>query len=102
MAGKEVKEIYRSLNSANVEENFDAIISRLDVYFVPKKNLSYDRYVFKKVKQLSTVDSTTYVTRLRTYADSCEYSEMENEIRIILLLPVVLKNFEKLCFVNII
>ena len=80
MAGKEVKEIYRSSNSANVEENFDAIIGRLDAYFVPNKNLSYERYVFKKAQQLSTEDSTTYITRLRTLADCCEYSEMENEI----------------------
>ena len=80
MSGKEVKKIYRSLNSASVEENFEAIISRLNAYFVLKKKLSYERYVFKKVKQLTTEDSTTYITRLRTLVDSCEYSEIENEI----------------------
>ena len=80
MSGKEVKKNYRSLNSANVEENFEAIISRLNAYFVLKKKLSYERYVFKKVKQLVTEDSTTYITRLRTLVDSCEYSEIENEI----------------------
>ena len=47
MAGKEVKEIYWSLNSANVEENFDTVIGRLDAYFVPKKNLTYERYMLK-------------------------------------------------------
>ena len=36
--------------------------------------------MFKKVKQLATEDSTTYITRLRTLVDSCEYSEIENEI----------------------
>ena len=80
MSGKEIKKIYRSLNSASVEENFEAIISRLNAYFVLKKKLSYERYVFKKVKQLTTEDSTTYITRLRTLVDSCEYSEIENEI----------------------
>lgn len=38
MAGKEVKVNCPSLNSANVEENFDAIIGRLHAYFGPKKN----------------------------------------------------------------
>ena len=66
MSGKEVKKNYRSLNSANVEENFEAIISRLNAYFVLKKKLSYERYIFKKVKQLATEDSTTYITRLNT------------------------------------
>ena len=46
MAGIKVKEIYRSLNSGNIEENFDAQIGRLDAYFVPRKNLSYERYLF--------------------------------------------------------
>ena len=46
MAGIKVKEIYRSLNSGNIEENFDAQIGRLDAYFVPRKNLSYERYPF--------------------------------------------------------
>ena len=81
MVGKEVKEVYQSLNSTNVKENFDTIISRLEGYFAPVSNLSYERYVCKKSKQLSTEDYTTYVTRLRTLADFCEYSEMENEIR---------------------
>ena len=35
----------------------------------------------KKTKQLSTENSTGYITKWRTLADPCEYSEMENEIR---------------------
>ena len=35
--------------------------------------------VITEAVQLSKEDSTTYITRLRTIADSCEYSEMENE-----------------------
>ena len=46
ITGIKVKEIYRFLNSGNVEENFDAQIGRLDAYFVPRKNLSYERYLF--------------------------------------------------------
>ena len=48
------------------------LISRLDAYFVPKKNSSYECYVIIKAVQLSTEDSTAYITRLRTIADFCE------------------------------
>ena len=81
MAGKEVKDIYRFLNSANVEENFYVTIGKLDLHFIPKKNISYERYCSKRIRQLSTEDSTTYISRLRALADSCKYFEMENEIR---------------------
>ena len=45
------------------------MITRLDAYFPPKKNLSYERYVVKQAKQLGAEDSTTYIARLRTLPD---------------------------------
>ena len=46
-----------------------------------KKNLSYDRYVFKKAKQFEDEDAATYITKLRTLAQSCEYQDINVEIR---------------------
>ena len=63
MAGKEVKEIYRSL--AKSEDTYEEVIEKLDDYFKPKKNLSYERYVFKKSKQNADEDTATYITKLR-------------------------------------
>ena len=101
MAGTEVKDIYRSLNSANAEENFYVIIGKLDLHFVPKESIRYERYCSKRIRQLSTEDSTTYISRLRVLADSCKYFEMENEIRdhyfVATCLPT---NFKKLCSGN--
>ena len=47
VAGKEVKEVYHSLYP-EPNDNYQAVIERLDEYFIPKKNLSYERYLFKR------------------------------------------------------
>ena len=79
MAGKEVKEIYRTMATAG--ETYENMITKLDDYFTPKKNLTYERYIFKKTEQLVSEDSITYITRLRRLGTSCEYQNIENEIR---------------------
>ena len=83
IAGKEVREIYRAMpaNADNVDDMYDSIIQKLDDYFKPKKNLSYERYVFKEAKQLEDEDAATYITKLRTLAESCEYQDINVEIR---------------------
>ena len=75
IAGEEVREIYRAMpaNANNVVDTYDSIIRKLDDYFKPKKNLSYERYVFKKAKQLEDEDAATYITKLRTLAESCKW-----------------------------
>ena len=57
MAGKEVKEIYRTMATAG--ETYENMITKLDDYFTPKKNLTYERYIFKKTEQLVSEDSIT-------------------------------------------
>ena len=83
IAGKEVREIYRAMpaNADDVVDTYDNIIRKLDDYFKPKKNLSYEIYVFKKAKQLEDEDAATYITKLRTLAESCEYQDINVEIR---------------------
>ena len=68
MAGKEVKEIYRTMATAG--ETYENMITKLDDYFTPKKNLTYERYIFKKTEQLVSEDSITYITRLRRLGTS--------------------------------
>ena len=80
VAGKEVKEIYRSLHPVP-NDNYQAVIERLDEYFIPKKNLSYERYLFKKAQQETVEDTATYITRLKRLSDSCEYNDAKIEIR---------------------
>ena len=60
MAGKQVKEIYRTMATAG--EMYENMITKLDDYFTPKKNLTYERYIFKKTEQLVSEDSITYIT----------------------------------------
>ena len=83
VAGREVREIYRAMpaNENGDIDTYDQVIIKLDNYFKPKKNLSYERYTFKKTLQLEKEDAASYITRLRTLAESCEYQNVDIEIR---------------------
>ena len=73
VAGKEWKEIYRSLDPVP-NDNYQ------DEYFIPKKNLRYERYLLKKAQQKTDEDTATYITRLKRLSDSCEYNDAKIEI----------------------
>ena len=40
----EVKEIYRTMKDS--QDKYDDVVHKLNVHFIPKKNLSYGRYSF--------------------------------------------------------
>ena len=80
MAGKEVREVYRTLQP-DENDKLENVIEKLDGYFKEKKNLSYERYIFKKTTQRAEEDTITYITRLRTLSESCEYTDNDAEIR---------------------
>lgn len=77
LAGKEVGEIYKTLSNSG--DNFQNVITKLNGYFQPKKNLSYERYGFNQTKQEIHEDNITYITRLRTLAEYCEFHSIEDE-----------------------
>ena len=80
VAGKEVREIYRAIPETSGDD-FAEVVKKLDDYFKPKKNLSYERYMFKKAVQQEGEDAASYITRLRTLAESCEYQQIAIEIK---------------------
>ena len=79
VTGRYVKEIYRTLkDDADSMEN---IITKLDGYFKPRKNLTYERYQFKKAVQKESEDLNSYITRLRSLAATCEFTDKSVEIK---------------------
>ena len=79
LGGKDIKEIYRSLQ--NSSDKYEDVIDKLDNHFQPKKNVTYERYLFKQEKQHKDESASSYVTRLRRIAETCEYSDTDTEIR---------------------
>ena len=74
-AGMEVQRIFRTLTVAG--DSFDDAINALDNHFVPKKNVAYERHVFRQACQGPSETMDGYLTRLRNLIKSCEYPAAE-------------------------
>ena len=80
LGGKELREIYHSIKEEN--ENYASTIGKLDAYSIPKKNITFERYMFKQTSQEEEESASKYVARLRRLADMCDYAtRIDEEIR---------------------
>lgn len=100
MAAKEEKEIYQSLSSLNVEENFDTIIGRLDEYLVPQNSSSYEHLCPKRLSSYQQRILPVTLQNEGLLQILVSILKWKAKLEITLLLIIVLKNFKKLCFVN--
>lgn len=79
--GDEADDVLRGLVLTDEQrQQYDAVKTRFDRYFVPKKNVIYERAKFnKRVQQPSeTVDA--FLTSLYALAESCEYGELHDKL----------------------
>ena len=81
VSGKQVRDIFNTLS--NVGNSYQDACERLDEYFLPKKNVIYERWhnSFHNSKQNTDENTLTYVTRLKTLSETCEYQNSDEEVR---------------------
>ena len=79
--GKEFLNVCRNL-PMTVEERQDAnvILTKLDEYFVPKRNTIYERYVFSCRSQKHGKSFDQFLTELRKFATTCQFGTFEDEM----------------------
>lgn len=84
-AGPKVQSIYYNLpNKPSKKEHsaktkYRKTVDKLTNYFAPKENISYERHVFRQMKQLSDERIDTFVMRLRVQADRCNFGSRADE-----------------------
>ena len=71
LGGKDLREIYKTVKEENDE--YASIKEKLTNYFRPKKNITYERYVFKSTTQNPDESTASYLTRLKSVAENCDY-----------------------------
>ena len=54
---------------------------KLDAYFEPKINITYETYVFRSMKQEEDESVDQYYTRLKSAALRCEFYDVDREVR---------------------
>lgn len=84
LSGTEVQDIYETLQPLENEENknsFTITVDRLTAYFTPKANKTYERHLFRKIRQEVNEKVDQFVTRLRSQASKCEFHDTDEEIK---------------------
>lgn len=54
-------------------------VAKLDNYFAPKQNTSYERHIYRKLKQENTERIDSFVMRLRIQANRCNFGDKLDE-----------------------
>ncbi len=81
-AGNEVEKIFETLSDVGEDKDYNKAVEKLNEYFSPKKNVLFETHKFRQLKQLTEETIDQYCTRLRQQAMICEFSSIENEIKI--------------------
>ena len=79
LSGKQVRDIFNTLQ--NVGTTYQEACEKLDEYFLPRKNVIYERWKFHDSKQLEDENTLTFVTRLKSLCETCEYTKPDEEVR---------------------
>lgn len=62
-----------------IEHEYEKALRTLDSFFAPKLNPSYERHVFRKMKQGEKERIDMFVLRLRTQAEKCNFEDQLEE-----------------------
>ena len=83
MVGQETQDIYDTLNIEDrVGTLYKTSLEALDQHFCIKKNIPFERSIFRAATQLEKESVEQYLTRLRQLAQYCEYgNEIESNIK---------------------
>ncbi|KAK3740432.1 hypothetical protein QZH41_004600 [Actinostola sp. cb2023] len=79
--GEEVSDIFETLPDQGEDKDYKAAVAALNVYFQPKVNKTYEVYMFRNATQDSGESLDSYYTRLRRLAQTCEFTNEEEEIK---------------------
>ena len=78
--GKDCLQIFLNLNFGDEEITITSSLSALEDYFLPKRNVVYERYVFNSCIQTPEETVDGYVNRLRKLASSCQFGTLTEEM----------------------
>ena len=79
LAGPEVQDIF--LTFTDTGDTYDMAMTKLTKYFALKKNIPFERHLFRKTAQESEEPIESFITRLQTLAKSCNFENLEEAIR---------------------
>ncbi|KAJ8734513.1 hypothetical protein PYW08_013763 [Mythimna loreyi] len=85
LGGSALQDIFYNLPGANVNIGnavnvFDIAISKLDDYFLPKQNKTYERHIFRQIEQVEGESFEQFLLKLRDQAAKCKFDKPDDQI----------------------
>ena len=78
-AGSEVQELFSTLILE--DETYSKTVECLDKYFIPQKNVPYERHLFRQTVQSEGETVNSFVTQLKQLISSCGYAvEQQDDV----------------------
>ena len=78
-AGAATQDIFETLPDTGTD--YATAKTTLDAYFSPKKNVDFEIFQFRQAIQLQGETIDQFATRLRQLAASCEFADVDKEIK---------------------
>jgi len=79
LMGKECRQILSRLDLNDTDKKKpDKIIEKLEEYFVPARNVLYERYLFHSAQQQQNETVDQYIIRLRHLASNCKFGTLHD------------------------
>ena len=78
-AGQATQEIFDTI--PEMGDDFATAMEKLDNYFTPKKNVTYEIFQFRKAVQQSGETVDQFATRLRKLASNYEFTDLAKELK---------------------
>ncbi|XP_054864601.1 uncharacterized protein K02A2.6-like [Amphiprion ocellaris] len=82
VAGPQAVEVYNTFVFATPEEkdDFAVVVKKFDEHCSPKKNETFERYVFRSRMQLPTESFDTFLTDLKLKARTCNFGQLQESM----------------------
>ena len=81
LAGPKVQKIFKTLREPEEERTFKSASDALDGYFLPKKSVFYERFIFGEAVQEPHESIDQFATRLRNLSDHCQFENVDDAVR---------------------
>lgn len=79
LAGRKVQELYETLKNQKKKKKrhteYEDAIAKFNDFFAPRRNSTYERHVFRQIKQGKDEKFGLFLTRLRKQADRCDFGK---------------------------
>lgn len=78
--GKEARKTLETFSYTTAQEasKYTTAVTKLNEYYIPKKNVTFERHVFNSRDQLPGESIDAYLAELRRLSDTCEYDTLRD------------------------